>query len=363
MSYINYFEGRTLNKIVKDLSYHLINNGTRVPSRNGETWEIMDSDIILTNPQNRHLYLHGRKNNIYGTLAEIMWLLSGEDEITDYLKLFIPRVMEWSDDGKTWRGAYGPRIFLNDQLDHVLNMFIKDGPNTRRATMTIWRPDLDTISAIRAQGYEDTKDVPCSQWLGFWIRDNKLNCKFQIRSNDLIWGLSHINFTEFTIIHELLLQMLKEGDPGRYGSLQLGHFHYSVLSLHLYEKLTADQALGIISNPDNNFLCAERINYDILLPLEYHEFKKFFNLIYERYLSMVNHDEATIDVVFNTYGVPVVKNQLYNYCKLVENYIKYKNGLPYTSPPNMIINALPSDLKMAVKHNKFTPPDWLIDTN
>jgi hypothetical protein len=62
--------------------------------------------------------------------------------------------------------------------------------------------------------------------LQFLIRGGKLHCSFYIRSNDAIFGLSSINFYEFTVIQEILASSL---------SVELGEFHYNVGSLQVYD--------------------------------------------------------------------------------------------------------------------------------
>jgi thymidylate synthase len=53
--------------------------------------------------------LPGRNNNVFAQLAETAWVLAGRNDLA-FLGHYLPRVADFSDDGRTWRGAYGPRI-------------------------------------------------------------------------------------------------------------------------------------------------------------------------------------------------------------------------------------------------------------
>jgi len=172
-------EGNSLNSLVYQACEVMMKQGKLIQSRNGLCWELLDVDFILHNPKARYLHLNGRTNNPFATFFEVIWVFAGYDHLDELLH-FIPRAKNYSDDGKTWRGAYGSRIYAHGQIDSILEHFEKD-LNTRRAVMTIWQPEYDTQQSIREQGFEDSKDIPCSQWLGFWIRENKLYLKFQMR--------------------------------------------------------------------------------------------------------------------------------------------------------------------------------------
>ena len=240
-------KANSLNSLVYQTCEKILKEGTPLHSRNGLCWELLDVDLYLTNPKARYLYLNGRTNNPFATLFETIWVFAGYSHLDELLH-FIPRAKNYSDDGKTWRGAYGTRVYNHKQIDSVLELFTNEGLNTRRAVMTIWQPELDTQESIRKQGFQSSKDIPCSQWLGFWVRDNKLYLKFQMRSNDVIFGFSHINVFEFTTLQELVRFMLENRLNKKLG---LGYYHHSVISLHLYD-FSRKQAEVILSDPTNH---------------------------------------------------------------------------------------------------------------
>lgn len=351
----------SLNALTHHVCGSLLTEGTRTPSRNGETVEVCDVELFLVEPQNRHLYLEGRTNNIYGTLGEVFWLLAEQTEISPVLEKFVPRAVNYSDDGKTWRAGYGERLFESNQIDHACQMFIKDGKNTRRSVMSIWQPNKDTIEAVQEQGYPDSKDYPCSNFLWYWVRDNKFNCKLGMRSNDWIFGGSNINIVEFTILQEIMLRLLQNARPEVFNEVQLGYYHHSVISLHLYDA-TIKQAENIVANKDVNLSRGAALkNFDISIGKhDYKQLKMFFRDIYYSFWnnSMQNESYDRVTKVFESHNVPRSGNQLYAYAILAEAYLDNLAKKPVDF--NLMKSYLSDDLYEAVKHNKFTPKEWLV---
>ena len=281
-------KANSLNSLVYQTCEKILKEGTPLHSRNGLCWELLDVDLYLANPKARYLYLNGRTNNPFATLFETIWVFAGLDSI-QHLEVFIPRAKNYSDDGKTWRGAYGTRVYNHNQINSVLEHFLKEGFNTRRAVMTIWQPELDTQESIRKQGFQSSKDIPCSQWLGFWIRDNKLYLKFQMRSNDVIFGFSHINVFEFTTLQQIVKEMI-ENNSGE--KLDLGYYHHSVVSLHLYD-FSRKQAESIVGDKENlQFFLPKRTLDRLIPPYIYNqkELQIYFRQLYDYIVGEISYD-------------------------------------------------------------------------
>jgi len=338
--------GDSLNELAYKTFDQIFKKGSTIDSRNGECIELLDSDLYLTNPRARHLYLPGRTSNIFASIAETFWVLAGREELDPLMTFFLPRSKNYSDDGKTWRGAYGPRIYTNSQIEHIIDMFDIGGLSARQAAMTIWRPDMDTKSAMKKEGYDSTIDMPCSQWLGFFIRDNKLNLKLQMRSNDCVYGMTGINIFEFTFLQEIILELLKSNLDYRFQDIELGYYHHSVISLHIYENSTKNQVKNVLSHKLNNK------NYSLnkmSLPkaFPYSNFILFFNEVYDYFCSLIKECEFTdLEEIFKDhFKINIINNQLYHYALAVENYIRNKQGrnlIPY--PDDMS-----ADFRKAIK--------------
>jgi thymidylate synthase len=194
--------------------------GDETGSRAGRVKEILHPHIVLTNPTRREILIPGRRASLPAQIAETMWVLAGRDDIA-WLERYLPRAPDFSDDGKTWRGAYGARLRSwggeIDQLEHVVNL-LKQDPLTRRAVMSIYDPARDS---------QDGKDIPCNDFIQFQSRLGKLHMHVFTRSNDLMWGWSGINAFEWSVLQEVVAGLL---------GINVGELHFSISNLHLYDR-------------------------------------------------------------------------------------------------------------------------------
>ena len=183
-----FIEAKTINEAVFKSLNHLIYDGHRTKSRNGDISSIYNAFLTLKNPKARHLSLNGRKNNIFATIAETFWVFAGSNEIDPYLSFFLPRARDFSDDGKTWRGGYPERIIANNQIDDVIEQFRNEGIYSRRAVLVISDPHLDTLEGLQKNyGLDTTKDRPCNMIMDFFITpDKRLHMNVKSRSGDVI---------------------------------------------------------------------------------------------------------------------------------------------------------------------------------
>lgn len=223
---------RNVSEALPILMWEVMNNGRDTPSRNGLTKELTHVHIELTHPLERVITVLGRGHSAIAQVAETMWVLAGRQDV-DWLGHYLPRAREFSDDGKVWRAGYGARLrhfgnygadgfvhmerFGVDQLKAVVDL-LKAEPNTRRAVMSIWDPEVDTLPG---------KDIPCNNWLHFLPRDGRLDLHVAVRSNDLMWGWSGINHYEWSVLLEVVAALT---------GMTVGGLHFSISSLHLYER-------------------------------------------------------------------------------------------------------------------------------
>lgn len=222
--YRNYMFG-TVNEALPHLLNDLLHKAQVVESRAGKTLEMTHVGITLTDPLRREIHVPDRKANVSAQIAETMWVLRGKNDI-GWLSHYLPRAADFSDDGKTWRAGYGPRLRHWPAADHgepidqfrtVLDV-LGSSPGSRQAVMSIWDP---------AQDYKASKDIPCNNWLSWSIRNDRLDLHVAIRSNDVVWGWSGINQFEWSVLLEILAGML---------GVEAGAIHYSTTSFHMYER-------------------------------------------------------------------------------------------------------------------------------
>lgn len=198
---------------------HLIKSGNDVPSRLGNTKEL-STVITLRNPLEVVPFVYGRRANHFGMLAESLWVMSDIDEV-EMISPWNSRLGDFSDDGKTLYGAYGPRITspINgsfDQLNEVINTFARDGLDSRQAVISILQPQ---------DAGEVTKDFPCNNEVMFKVRDGKLNMTVMNRSNDIHWGLFGVNFPQFALLQNYVARRI---------GVDMGVQTHVSDSLHLY---------------------------------------------------------------------------------------------------------------------------------
>ena len=129
-----------------------------------------------------------------------------------------------------WQGIATPEGYINsnygyilfdDQLEWAKQALLKD-KNTRQAVCFLNRPKYQ---------YEGNKDFVCTMYLNFWIRDNKLNMKVQMRSNDIFYGLSY-DAPFFAFVQQTMWHWLKD----TYEGLDLGTYYHCADNIHFYER-------------------------------------------------------------------------------------------------------------------------------
>lgn len=247
---VNVVTGLGINEVVFKAIKKLKQDGVRTNTRNGVAYQLYNNVFNLKYPKNRHLNLKGRLNNIFATIAETFWVFAGYDDLT-YLSFFLPRAYDFSDDGKTWYGGYGPRIYnalglKRNQIKHVFSMFKLDNKYTRRATLYIGNVD-DTIDAWQENKFEGlAKDQACNQVLNFYIDGfDKFNVNVMQRSGDILWGLGSVNIFEWSYLMEWLYLAVKYF---YYPEIQLGEYYHFVTNAHLYDFNGEKQATNILEN-------------------------------------------------------------------------------------------------------------------
>jgi hypothetical protein len=192
--------------------------GVKVVSpRAMETLEISPFLCSLTNPRSRLAYNEKRSFNLMHAINESLLLFADEPATLDDYP-FVD-MKPFSDDGNYLLGSYGYRV--SPLLGRLLDMLRSD-PDTRQAVMPIFQyGDL-----IGQNGAVETKDVPCTETIQFLIRDGKLDCFVNMRSNDFFWGFPYDVF-QFTVMQEVMAMSL---------DIEIGTYYHYTASLHVYDR-------------------------------------------------------------------------------------------------------------------------------
>lgn len=214
-----YFVGDSLDDLLYKSLPALLRQKTPIEATKGAAFELVGVLFKLKNPRAR-LSRSASKGIVVSPLGEFLWYISGNDHLSQ-IQYYLDRYKSSSDDGVTLNGAYGPRIF---KYGYIYNQyaFIRDRlkdperSDSRRCVMPIITP-YDV--------WADHKDVPCTSYLQFFLRNKRLHLSVSMRSNDVMWGFPHDIFA-FTMLQETLAR-----DIG----VDIGHYHHHVGSFHLYD--------------------------------------------------------------------------------------------------------------------------------
>jgi len=166
---------------------------------------------VITHPE--------RKLGYKFMAAEAWWILSGRDDV-ESIAPYAKHIVNFSDDGHKFFGAYGPRIM--SQLDYVVNALMKD-PDTRQSVLTTWQPNPPK-----------TKDVPCTIAFSWMIRDGLLECHVFMRSSDNWLGVPYDAFN-FSMLSLEIARQLNQAPLLWPAPIRLGALHLTAASSHLYE--------------------------------------------------------------------------------------------------------------------------------
>jgi thymidylate synthase len=194
-----------------DLLRHLVTDGNSMSPRGKKTWETVDLKFVVTDLRNNVLVDMVRKPQYRFMVAEWLWIWFGRDDVASIAQ-YNSRIAEFSDDGLTFAGAYGPMVA--GQWNRVMN-FLSHDVDSRQAVIQIFRP---------MEGY--TKDTPCTISLQFLVRNGCLNCIANMRSSDAWLGLPY-DFFNFSMLANIMAAELR---------LRTGWLSMNLGSSHLYDE-------------------------------------------------------------------------------------------------------------------------------
>lgn len=190
--------------------------GEEVAPRGQLTKELRQKTIRvdMTRPV---LTIPRRKLNYRFMAAEAYWILTGDDRVSTIVP-YNKRIAEFSDDGETFFGAYGPKVI--SQLPYVVDK-LREDPDTRQAGLTIWR-----------ESPPKTKDVPCTVAVFFGLRKDLLDVNVFMRSSDIWLGVPYDVFN-FSMLGFLVCSRLNRHSNK---TVRPGTLHLTAASSHLYER-------------------------------------------------------------------------------------------------------------------------------
>lgn len=206
--------------------FQLHEKGQLVDVRGLKTKELTDFRYCLE-PRQRFMCFDHRKLKLDYIKQEFLWYLMGDRYDCSIAKI----AAMWRDlinaDGSI-NSNYGYYIFnpetspgYTSNFARCVSTLAKD-PMSRRAVITIL--DNKHLSST-------TKDYPCTAYINFLIREDKLIMLVRMRSQDAIYGMGN-DMPFFSFLQEMMYVTLKTVYP----KLEIGPYSHVSDSFHVYER-------------------------------------------------------------------------------------------------------------------------------
>lgn len=190
--------------------------------------EVLYENVIL-DPDENILDFGCKKTNEKYCLKELDWYNSKSLSIIDY----VDDIIVWNqictkDNKKEVNSNYGWCIYSDENYNQYNNTLLEliNNKYSRRATMMYNRPSMH-IDYNR----NGMSDFCCTYYHQFFIRNNKLESIYSMRSNDFIYGFFNDFYWGSHIHNKLHTDLLQT-----YPNLESGNLLWSANSLHVYEK-------------------------------------------------------------------------------------------------------------------------------
>ena len=214
------FTGRTVNEAWEkafDALKEQAEGGFIDLSRDGSVvGEYLDAVFCVEDPTRNIVTSKIRNMPMRYAVGELAWYLSGSNKVKDIAQ-YSKKWAEISDDGETNNSAYGYRIFEKfgfNQWEYVKGLMRRD-PNTRQA-----------VIHIKDASNTPTKDTPCTVYLQFFLRGNKLNLSVHMRSNDIWMGVPYDMFSFCFLQVKMAMEL----------GVEVGSYTHYAGSLHMYQR-------------------------------------------------------------------------------------------------------------------------------
>tara|TARA_B100001027_G_C16241185_1_gene319513 strand:- start:60 stop:839 length:780 start_codon:yes stop_codon:yes gene_type:complete len=207
---------QSVNEVWLTMCKDIINHGVDIFPRGIPAKELRAYQTVV-DMSRPILSIKARELGYKFMAAEAYWILQGDNRV-ESIAPYSKMISEFSDDGVTFFGAYGPKVI--DQLAYVAACLKKDA-DSRQACINIWREKPG-----------QTKDVPCTMSLQFIVRENVLHCIDTMRSSDVWLGWPYDVFNMSMITRYVALYLNEMG-----GMLyDVGNLYLTAGSQHIYQR-------------------------------------------------------------------------------------------------------------------------------
>ena len=212
----------SFSKTFIDIINHINSKGIESQPRDLKVREVSLADFDI-DPRYPIADFPSRKFNWKYLAGELAWYLHRDSDV-DYISKYSGMWSTLTNPGTNEVNSnYGALVINNEQFSWVIESLKKD-PNSRQAIMFFNQPKFQ---------FKGNKDFVCTMYANFFIRNNKLNMKIQMRSNDIFYGLT-FDAPFFSFLMQSVYLILKKHD--KYQDLELGTYHHFADNIHFYER-------------------------------------------------------------------------------------------------------------------------------
>ena len=210
------------SKVFKELLTKIDTHGDVSKPRDLQVKELLLNNIEI-DPTKPIANFESRSFNWKYFAGEMAWYLHRDTDV-DYIGQYSGMWSTLTNPGTNEINSnYGALVFNSEQIGWVIDSLLKD-ENSRQAIMFFNQPKFQ---------FEGNKDFVCTMYSNFFIRNNKLNMKIQMRSNDIFYGLT-FDAPFFSFLMQSVFLILKKYD--KYKDLELGTYHHFADNIHFYER-------------------------------------------------------------------------------------------------------------------------------
>lgn len=216
---------------VSDIRAHFrqeFEDGNFVLDRSGQKMiEMLGASFLADEPA-----IFGTPNEAY-IQAEIEWYKSMSTNINDIYRGEKEPPAAWkmtANENGEINSNYGYLVHserFHNQFYNVVQELCNNS-FSRRATMIYTRP------SIWAEYCDQGKnDFICTNAVTYYIRDNKLHCVVQMRSNDVVFGYKNDYAWQKYLLNEMIDEYL---NWNIFDELEPGDIYWQVQNLHVYQR-------------------------------------------------------------------------------------------------------------------------------
>ena len=217
----------TKTEDIKNIFKSKLLNEKFVIDRTGQkTIEIFGASFLADKPS-----IFGKPNEEY-IKKELRWYKS---QITNVNAIGdkVPEAWKYAaNDYGEINSNYGQIIFSDKyyhQYGRVLDELLEN-PDGRRASMIYNRP------SIWEEYNENGKnDFICTNSVTYYIRNDKLHCVVQMRSNDVVFGYKNDYAWQLFVLEDMVKDY-NDCKSQNYEEIKAGNIMWQVQNLHVYER-------------------------------------------------------------------------------------------------------------------------------